>query len=349
MRITQTGLLINNPEKATPGVTILAPMSQDTVYLLDMEGNEVHTWDLVGTTGCVAQLLENGNLLSCEESTEICPIPHGRGGFMREYDWDGNLVWEHIDHTQHHDARRLPNGNTLYLGWELISGEAADRVQGGQAGTEAEGGIWCDFLKEVTPAGDCVWEWHLIDEDIGKIPLPPSMDRVEYAHTNACFPLENGDVLVSYQRLSTIAIIDRESRREKWNHTEWLWGRQHDTQMLENGNILLFGNGLQAPKFPGSMVVEFNPETQENDWEYKANRYLEFYSPHISGCQRLPSGNTLICEGVYGRLFEVTPEGEIVWEYICPYESERPEYGQMNWVYRAQRYATDSAQIQNRV
>jgi len=44
------------------------------------------------------------------------PIFEGKGGHLHEYDWDGRLVWEHIDHGQRHDLRRLPNGNTLLLG-----------------------------------------------------------------------------------------------------------------------------------------------------------------------------------------------------------------------------------------
>ena len=44
-----------------------------------------------------------------------------------------------------------------------------------------------------------------------------------------------------------------------------------------------------------------------------------FYSSHISGAQRLPNGNTLICEGRTGRIFEITAQGEVVWEYVNPY------------------------------
>ena len=60
-----------------------------------------------------------------------------------------------------------------------------------------------------------------------------------------------------------------------------------------------------------------------------------FFSPFISNAQRLPNGNTLITEGSDGRIFEVTAEHEIVWEYICPYKGTvgMP----MNWVYRAYR------------
>lgn len=62
-----------------------------------------------------------------------------------------------------------------------------------------------------------------------------------------------------------------------------------------------------------------------------ANR---FYSPFISGMQRLPNGNTMITEGSHGRIFEVTPEHELVWEYVCPYWGTALP---MNMVYRSYR------------
>ena len=67
-------------------------------------------------------------------------------------------------------------------------------------------------------------------------------------------------------------------------------------------------------------------------WSY---RNANFFSTNISGAQRLPNGNTLITEGAPGRLFEVTREGEIVWEYMNP---ESPYSArESNAVYRAYR------------
>jgi hypothetical protein len=83
-------------------------------------------------------------------------------------------------------------------------------------------------------------------------------------------------------------------------------------------------------------------------WSYAGSPPLSFFSPHISGAQRLNSGNTLICEGGWGRIFEVTPEGEIVWEFISPHEIAFPNGHDLNWVFRAYRYGEDSAQIKNR-
>lgn len=58
-------------------------------------------------------------------------------------------------------------------------------------------------------------------------------------------------------------------------------------------------------------------------WEYnaeKSNRPIwSFFSHYISSVQRQPNGNALICEGANGRIFEVTPDGKIVSEYVNPF------------------------------
>ena len=64
-----------------------------------------------------------------------------------------------------------------------------------------------------------------------------------------------------------------------------------------------------------SRVLEINPVTLELVWSYTNPR---FFSTNISGAQRLPNGNTLITAGAGGRMFEVTKEGAIVWEYMYP-------------------------------
>jgi hypothetical protein len=75
-------------------------------------------------------------------------------------------------------------------------------------------------------------------------------------------------------------------------------------------------------------VLEINPVTLELVWSYAA---AGFFSTNISGAQRLPNGNTLITAGAPGRMFEVTSEGDIVWEYMYPVFNPR------NAVYRAYR------------
>jgi hypothetical protein len=349
MRITQTGLLIHNTAKATPGLTLFTPIWSKTTYLLNMAGEIVHEWKMGDPCGGNIYLLENGNLLTAEVSPGGPAGMNGKGGYLREYDWDGNLVAEFLDPAQHHDVRKLDNGNLLYVGWEKLTDANVGRVQGGIPGSEhSDGSIYGDYLKEVTPDGDTVWEWHFQNMKIEDYPYMRDVPRAEFAHVNSCFPLPNGDVMISMRRNSMIAIIDRETKEFKWEMSDPSWGMQHDAQVLDNGNFLFFANGQITASFPHSRVIELDPESREVVWHYTGSPPLSFFSPHISGAQRLSSGNTLICEGAWGRLFEVTPEGEIVWEYISPHEIEYPHGDKLNWVFRTHRYAEDSPQIATR-
>jgi hypothetical protein len=88
-------------------------------------------------------------------------------------------------------------------------------------------------------------------------------------------------------------------------------------------------------------VVEVNPTTGKVEWEYIGRSPDKFYSSLISGCQRLPNGNTLICEGINGRIFEVTMEGEVVWEFISPFFAQLGALGYSSSIFRAYRYPPD--------
>lgn len=93
--------------------------------------------------------------------------------------------------------------------------------------------------------------------------------------------------------------------------------------MFDNGLNSAGSNPRKMDGRPNSRVLEINPLDMSIAWEYnaeKSNRPLwSFFSHYISSAQRQPNGNTLICEGANGRIFEVTPAGEIVWEYVNPF------------------------------
>jgi hypothetical protein len=115
---------------------------------------------------------------------------------------------------------------------------------------------------------------------------------------------------------------------------------QHDATWIASGcpgagDILVFNNGAGRPGVQYSSVDEIVPPVNATGhytldpgssygpespfWSYIANPPVSFYASYVSGAQRLPDGNTLICDGPAGRFFEVTPEKETVWEYINPY------------------------------
>lgn len=120
--------------------------------------------------------------------------------------------------------------------------------------------------------------------------------------------------------------------------------------MFDNGGWA--GYGRPNPSAPDgrsnvlrdySRVLEIDPQTLEVIWQYTPAEAgfvvpldaSRFYSPFISNAQRLPNGNTLITEGSDGRIFEVTSQHELVWEYINPYW--RRDKLRLNLVYRAYR------------
>jgi hypothetical protein len=114
---------------------------------------------------------------------------------------------------------------------------------------------------------------------------------------------------------------------------------------LANGNILIFDNGPTRldQTFPFSRVIQVDPATSEIIWKYQDATPENFFSDRISNAQRLPNGNTLINEGMFGRFFEVTPSGEVLWEYVNSYFSppSRPPQAQLNNVFRVYQYTDE--------
>ena len=137
---------------------------------------------------------------------------------------------------------------------------------------------------------------------------------------------------------------------------------QHDVSWIKpeypgGGNILIFNNGVNRPNGEYSSVDEIIPPVDDNGeyylapssaygptaqtWTYIATPPTSFYASHLSGAQRLIDGNTLICNGESGKIFEVTPEGSTVWQltpanelfkvvYIPREEPQPPEPGTPN-------------------
>jgi hypothetical protein len=145
--------------------------------------------------------------------------------------------------------------------------------------------------------------------------------------------------------LNSILVIDK-----KTGEITWRWGRgelahPHNPTLLDNSNILVFDNGLHRPFINQcySRVMEIEQETGKIVWEYMDKTPCNFFASFISGCQRLPNGNTLICAGPTGRFFEITKDGEIVWEYTNPFFYDIPmeKIGLSNLVFRAHRYDHD--------
>ena len=106
----------------------------------------------------------------------------------------------------------------------------------------------------------------------------------------------------------------------------------------------MFDNGVHHPVTAHSRVVEVSPKTGEIVWQYNPHVVFSFFSGHIGGCERLPDGNTLICEGQSGRVFEVTKENEFAWEWISPFVLPFKNV-HCSMLFRAHRYYADGSEL----
>ena len=146
-----------------------------------------------------------------------------------------------------------------------------------------------------------------------------------------------GDLLYRWGNPSVYGWGDEAARR---------LGFQHDVRWVPEGmpgagHLTLFNNNIEDADGDYSAVFEFVPPTdgagryvvpdagpfgpEELTWSYVAPTRTAFFSFFISGAHRLANGHTFITSGAQGRFFEVTPEGEIVWEYWSPYAGTLPD------------------------
>lgn len=339
--------------RASPGYTLFAPIhGSGQVYLIDLHGAVVHQWNLPHPPGSYGYLLPNGNLFYSGKTAEnVEQVPWWfKGGVVLEADPAGKILWEYRHPFHHHDARKLANGNVIILATERVPATLAAKVQGGLPGTELpDGGILADVIHEVTPGGEIIWSWHSYEH------LDPATDiitahdrREEWTHANTVGETADGNLILSFRNLSTVVIVERRTGRIIWRLGREVLSHQHYPHELPNGNILIFDNGTYREDIAlnFSRVIEVERHSKKIVWEYTDTPLHYFFSPYISGAQRLPNGNTLITEGNYGRLFEVTPEKEIVWEYVNPYfgtqqitqDTSLALRGAQNSVFRAFRY-----------
>ena len=344
-RIIHTGLTAIDKERSSAGYTLYTPMNgSGIVYLIDEEGIEVHRWEMPYQPGLYGYLLPNGNLFYMgrvrDDTWERFPQwSHFKGGILMEVNWNGKVVWEHRDKDHHHDARRTSSGGAIYLNIEKLPNDIVDKVRGGVTGSD-ENGMWSDVIVEVDSEGKRIWEWHAFEHlDFKTDTITYNDPRDEWTHANTVVPLDNDRVMVSFRNISTIGIIEKKTGDFVWKIGPEILAQQHDPSMLQNGNVLVFDNGSfhKNDARISSRVIEINPSTNQIVWEYRDQPWFNFFSAYISGARRLPNGNTLITEGMFGRIFQVTADKEVVWEYISPYFVEGPG-GIDNSVFRATHY-----------
>jgi hypothetical protein len=303
---------------ASPGYNLYTN-DEDEAYLMDMNGNRINTWNLTGKNNCeYAELLKDGSLLVVCANESILKV-----------DWHSKKIWEH-DLRVHHDVELLPDGSYLTLLRQKTTYKKLPVV--------------FDSIIRVSPEGEILERWNTEEriQEIGRFHETHPMEipgeakfrkkwkkdvRVDYYHMNTIQLLPEtelgkrdsrfaaGNLIVCFRNVNLIAILDSKTMKIVWS-----WGPgeiqlPHMPTMLPNGNILIFDNGSERLF---SRVIELEPATGRIVWEYKGKPPRSFFSHWQGSAQRLPNGNTLICESTKAVVFEVTPQGKVVWRFWSP-------------------------------
>ena len=302
---TPVGLVLNEPE-ASPGYTLLNYRNSREIYLINLDGRVVHTWELPGTRH--AKLLENGNLAA-----------NSSGSGFRIIDPAGNILWRYTARGNHHDFLVLPNGNVLLLMHERRSRSEAI-AWGANPDAVGESGLQLDYIIEVHPTGpaegEIVWQWsvwdHLIQDfdpdqaNYGIVADHPELIDLNYrlaesrqkhgnwTHTNTIdYNPQLDQIMLSVRNLDELWIIDHSATTEQAaSHTGGKGGR---------GGDLLYRWGNPAAYRAGSAA------DQQLYWAH----HTQWIKPGLPG-----AGNILLLnngagypgkERGYSSIDEITP------------------------------------------
>jgi len=382
-RLESIGYLSFGPEidpEASSGVIVREPACECTGYylitypalsraeLVDSRGRVVRSWSGAEEGWERATLLADGDLLVLARE-KVNGSSQGREHFRRvllRLAFEGKSIWKRALPV-HHYVQKLPDSRLAVLTSRsrqipaLLDDTAA--IDNGLAFVSADGRIIeaeRSFYDMLAGRSDLL-ELEIPDDSEGQL-------RADFLHANFFHWMPGGDlversllyaasnVLVTFRKQDALVLFDFERGR-----AIWAWGRgevvgPHEGRVLDNGNILLFDNRCRTKaskcREGWSRVVELDPVEREIVWQYRADPPQDFYSHSRGTVERLDNGNTLICSSNQGRVFEVTPGGETVWEYRTPHRDAkgrravlRAEHYSRAFVERARRRSRGEARV----
>jgi hypothetical protein len=310
---------------AYPGLLLYLSGHAPAAYLTTLDGRALHTWQHTAPPAWrdAFQRENDGQehfwrqVLLLDDGA-ILAIFQGIG--LVKLDRQSRLLWGYQGAT-HHQVAVDEDGTLLVLTQKrtLVRDVAEPLLE--------------DFLTRLDPDGRVVKEISIL-QCFRNSPFASHLERLQESgdvfHTNSVRILDGrlasrtsafqkGNVLVSINKLGVVAVVDPRRESVVWA-LSGLWWRQHDPSLLSDGSLLLFDNGGNLRK-DRSRVIEIDPLLQQIRWTYEGEPSRPLFSASNGAVRRLPNGNTLVVESNRGRAIEVTPGGEIVWEFYNPHRA----------------------------
>lgn len=345
-----SGAVIRDAAAMAPGLTLLAVGAD--IVLMQPDATPSYRWRVplkqlftlpalldpadVETSGI--ELLPDGSVLALEQYERDFPAFHWEGTAMNtvlaKLDRNSHLVWSFTGNP-HHDVRVAPDG-TVYV---LVAREGMTPSRKdlsmppqfrdeGVAVLDADGHeqrtIWFADVIQHSPyanlfgaldpgwAGclpDRAYCWNLFHANSIQV-IPASVAA------QAPFATE-GDLLINLRELDAVLLIDPKTGDLRWA-MRGAWRHAHDAELSPRGTLVLFDNRGNIGAGEASRILEVDPQSGAALWSYSGGAEHPFSSSVHGTKQLLPNGNVLITETMGGRLFEVTRDGQQVWNYAVP-------------------------------
>ena len=345
-RSDQSGITIHDALETQPGVTLLTSFWRDiegsadswrpALRLINAAGELLHEWPVKPE-----QIWPQTPYTDWAAGTHNNPtnyvhgawlLPDGDVLFNVEYmgmvrmNACGEVLWKTDTERLHHSVARDDDGNFWASGLRWAEQPVA-------AYPHLNPPFVDEHMVQVSPQGEILRTVSILDalyQSGFQGTMQMSFKKFDVTHMNdvellsadmaAAFPMFTaGDILVSLRNLNLVVVVDGRTELIKWHFSHPLI-RQHDPDFEADGTIVIFDNNDDTTR-EGSLwgrtrLLKVSPATNDYEIVYPTRTEQSFYSQEGGKHQLLENGNRLITEANAGRVFEVTPAGETVWEWI---------------------------------
>lgn len=321
------GYTLYRPDARSPGYMLVAGLSKDqdntafSVLLYDEEGQPRHAWPVDYSRLDPEGLKPLNVMLHGMEVFEdgSIVVTFDAGNAIARLDACGEPMWVRNEGF-HHSIHRDGTGGLWAWRDNVITrldeetGEVTETlsleddilmVDGEENGAIALRSFIGGEEQKLSYTGD---PFHANDVE----PLSPAMA--------AAFPqFRAGDLLISLREINMIAVVEPGTGRLKWwQHGPWL--KQHDPDFQSDGTITVYDNGSGTG---ASKIYRVDPVSRETEVVFRGGGDTPFYSWQRGKHQVLETGNILVTEAQRGRIFEVTAQGDLVWDREMVWDADR--------------------------
>jgi len=314
-----------NPSKASDEALLIAPFTDDSVYLLNHRGETLHRWQ-TGYRNHHAKLGPDGLLYGLYRHPKM--NLRRVAGLIAVHSPEGKQLWSYEDPLLHHTLEPLPNGHVLALKYKPLP---AEQIQG--IIKKSTSPAVCDEIAEITPDGKIPWSLTLTDlirvdqkyQGIADPDVLPSLKLSSYCRTNSIRYYEKTvfsdkpAVLISIRHLSLVLLIEKDSKKILWSSEGLPLLGQHDARIYSEDVLLFNNNAASTPEMniarPSEVLsIDLKTKKIKKIFGQKDVMLQDWRSAYMSGASRAANGNTMISIAEHSQVWELTPDGEMVFK-----------------------------------